>query len=170
MRTKPTLLLLAVIFIGVGLLLTLENLDIVDGISVHWPLFVLIAGSGFVMLYYQRSQNDDFLIWLGTFMILLGGFFYVLNFTTWNHLAFLWPVFIGIVGFSFLTIGIIKRNRLFGYLGIIFVGLFIVFTMVFTVSKHLWPTSFVVFGVCLLIIDFYNKKTIQGEEQHGSPD
>lgn len=164
MRHKPTLLFLAVIFIGVGLLLTLENLDIVDGISVHWPLFVLIAGSGFVMLFYHRGKNDDFLVWLGTFMILLAVFFYYLNFTTWHQLSFLWPVFIGIVGFSFLTAGIIRRNRLFGYMGIIFIGLFLTFTLVFTVSKNLWPTSFIVFGLCLLIIEFYNRKTIQGGE------
>ena len=158
MRNNSTLIFLAAIFIGVGVLLTLENMNIVDGISLHWPLFVLIAGSGFIMLFYQRNQNDDFLVWLGTFMVLLGLFFYYLNFTDWNHLSFLWPVFIGIVGFSFLAIGIIKKNRLFSYLGIVFVGMFLIFTLVFTVSKQLWPTSFVVFGLCLLIIEYYNKK------------
>ena len=163
MRNKPTLLFLAVIFIGVGFLLTLENLDLVDGLSVHWPLFVLIAGTGFVLLFYHRRKNDDFLVWLGSFMILLAVFFYYLNFTSWNQLSFLWPVFLGVVGFSFLAIGVIKKNRLFGYVGIVFVGLFIVFTMVFTVSKHLWPTSFIVFGICLLIIEYFNRKTIQGE-------
>jgi hypothetical protein len=158
MQNKPTLIFLAAIFICVGILLTLENMDIVDGISLHWPLFVLIAGSGFIMLFYHRDKDDDFLVWLGTFMVLLGLFFYFLNFTNWNQLSFLWPVFLGIVGFSFLAIGIIKKNRLFGYLGIVFVGMFLIFTLVFTVSKQLWPTSFIVFGLCLLIINYYNKK------------
>jgi hypothetical protein len=157
MRQKRTLLFLSFIFMFVGTGLTLENFKLIAGFSVHWPAFLIISGAGLIMLFYHQNKIDDVLVWLGSFILLLGIFFYYLNLTAWNQLATLWPVFLGLVGISFLTIGLIKQNRLFTYFGITFIGLFLTFTLVFTVSKDLWPMSFVVFGACLLIIEYYNK-------------
>lgn len=157
MQQKRTLLFLALIFIFAGTGLTMENLKLIAGFSVHWPVCLLVLGAGLILLFYHRNKIDEVLIWLGSFIFLLGLFFYYLNFTSWHDLAFLWPVFLGLAGFSFLAVGLIRRNRIFTYLGIIFISLFLTFTLVFTVSKDLWPMSFVVFGVCLLFIEIYNK-------------
>lgn len=159
MRQKRTLYFLAVLLIVVGVLLTLENLVIIQGISKHWPLFLIILGSGFIMLFFHKDRIDEVLVWLGTFILLLGGFFYYLNYTSWNLLATLWPVFLGLVGLSFLSIGVMKGKKLFVYLAVAFIAFFLIFTMVFAISTSLWPISFVVFGISLLIIEYLNKKT-----------
>ena len=158
MREKRTLYFLAVLFIIVGILLTLENLSILRNISQHWPLFLIIIGSGFVLLFIQGQKSDDTLIWLGTFIFLLGAFFYYLNFTSWKNLSTLWPIFLGLVGFSFLSIAIMKQNMFYVYFSVVFIGLFLILTTVFAISTSLWPISFVVFGLSLLVLEKLKKK------------
>ncbi len=158
MYHTKTLLFLAVILITVGVLLTLENLGLVAGVSRHWPLFLLILGSGFLLLFRSRQPGDAALLWLGTFILSLGVFFYYLNFTSWRLLGRLWPVFLGLVGLSFLAVGMDRRRLLFHLFAVVFVGLFFVFTLVFVVSLKLWPVSFVVFGASLLALEVLQRR------------
>jgi len=158
MQKKRTIIFLATIFIIVGSLIILENFLVIRGISIHWPVFLLITGGGFVLLFFQRENNDQVLLWLGSFIFILGLFFYYLNFTSWSKLSTLWPFFLGIIGFSFLSVGMFTREKIFAYFAISFIALFIIFTLVFSVSKKLWPISFIVFGICLIILDYLYKK------------
>jgi hypothetical protein len=143
---------------AVGALLTLENLGLVAGLSRHWPVFPLILGIGFLLLYRSRPDSDAALLWIGTFVFSLGVFFYFLNFATWRLLGRLWPVFLGLAGLSFLAVGVARRSMLFHLLATALVGLFMVFTLVFAVSLKLWPVSFVVFGAALLVMEYVHRK------------
>jgi hypothetical protein len=158
MKPKRSLTALAVLLIGTGAVLTLENYSLVAGISAHWPLFIILVGSGFVLLYFQERRRDAALIWLGSFCVPIGAFFYFLNFTSWRHMAHLWPLFLGITGLSFLVTTIATKNRVFLFLSLLFVTLFCALWLVFTVSIKLWPMSLVVFGLSLLSINFFTKK------------
>lgn len=158
MQHTKTLLFLAVILMAVGAILTLENLGLVAGASKHWPMFLLILGGGFLLLYRSRQSGDAALLWLGTFILSLGVFFYYLNFSSWRLLGRLWPVFLGLVGVSFLSLAAAGRSRLFGAFAVAFIGLFLVFTMVFAVSLKLWPVSFLVFGAALLSLELIQRK------------
>lgn len=158
MKNKKTLLFSAIIFILVGTLLTLENFSVIAGISAHWPIFLLIIGSGFTILYFQRKKTDEVLLWLGTLIFILGIFSYYLNFTSWQQLATLWPIFLGIIGSCFLSVGLVAKKVILNYFGILFISLFLIFTLVFTISIKLWPLSLVVFGICLLILEYLHNK------------
>lgn len=158
MQHTKTLLFLAAIMMAVGALLTLENLGLLHGVSRHWPLFLLILGSGFLLLYRSRQAGDAAMLWLGSFILLLGAFCYFLNFTSWRLLGRLWPVFLGLAGLSFLAVGVARRSMVFHLLATALVGLFTVFTLVFAVSMKLWPTSLVVFGASLLMLDYMRRK------------
>ena len=162
MRKKKTLYFLAVLFILVGILLTLENLNLIGGISRHWPVFLLILGAGFILLFL-KSRRDEFLVWFGSFVFLLGGFFYILNFTSWSSLATLWPVFLGLVGLSFLVTGALERKRIFVYFAVIFISLSLVLTLVFAISTGLWPLSLVFFGLSLLVLHSLKSKERENE-------
>ncbi len=164
-KTNRSLTSIAVIFILAGMILTLENFNIVRGISSHWPVLLLLTGSGFLLLYFQTRKGDAALIWIGTFLISLGIFFYYLNFTSWSHMGRLWPLFLAIVGGSFLVTTIATRSRIFLYISILFVAMFGALWLVFSVSLRLWPLSLVVFGLSLLSINFFtNKKLPQQKE------
>jgi hypothetical protein len=158
MQKKRTQTVLAMLLIIGGSLITMENYSIVNGVTFHWPLLLLIFGVGFLLLFFERKRNDPVLIWLGSFQITLSFLFYYLNATSWKNLVSLWPVFLGIVGISFLAVAIFWRKMLYIYFAGSFLALFIIFTLVFSISSKLWPLSFVVFGLSLLIIDQINRR------------
>lgn len=156
---KSSLFFLANILIVVGALLTLENLGIIHGAAIHWPIFLLMLGIGFITLFFQRLRNDEVLLWLGSCLLLLGAFAYYLNYTSWLQLETLWPFFLGIIGISFLIVGLVTRNTLLSYFAVVFISLFLILTLVFVISLKLWPMSLLVFGVCLLVLEhMYAKK------------
>lgn len=158
MQKKQTAIFLAPLFIVAGIVITLENYQIISGVSNHWPLFLLVLGVGFIMLFFQRFKTDSVLLWLGTFISALGLFFYYLNFTNWQSLSRLWPFFLGIVGASFLAVSVGTRTILCAYFSAAFLTLFAILTLVFSVSTRLWPLSFVVFGISLLVLEYLHRR------------
>lgn len=160
MKGKKTLGVLAVSFIIAGVVLTLENYSVLQGIHKLWPLMPLMIGAGFIFLFFHVRKQDAMLMWLGSFLACISIFFLCLNFTSWSSLAHLWPVFLGIVGLCFLAVSIFIRKKVFIYLSVAFVALFLALYFVFTVSSKLWPLSLVVFGMSLIIIDYVNSKHI----------
>ena len=159
MGHKKTAVFIAPLLIFAGLMLTLENFQILHGVSCHWPVLLLILGCGFCLLFFQHQQKDVVMLWLGSFITFLGVFFYYLNFTTWADLSWLWPVFLGIVGMAFLAVGIAKRSSLYIYFAAVFILLFVILTLVFSVSTRLWPMSFVVFGAGLWMLEYLHHRT-----------
>ncbi len=103
------------------------------------------------------------MIWLGSFVALLGLLFYYLNFTGWKNLAHDWPVFLAIVGLSFMSIAVFRRKMVYILSSLSFITLFIVFFLVFTVSSRFWPLSLLLLGVDLLLIDYFNRRIIKKE-------
>jgi hypothetical protein len=158
MNKKRRFTVLAALFILVGLALTLENYHVVEGVSKQWPAFIFLFGLGFTLLFYRKNKEDPVLIWLGPFLIMNSIFFYYLNYSHWSNLSYLWTVLIAIIGLSFLPVGFYTKRRLFAYLAILFITLFLSLFFVFTISLRLWPMSFVIFGVSLLTIDYFNRK------------
>ncbi|MFA5793958.1 MAG: hypothetical protein WC980_02640 [Candidatus Brocadiia bacterium] len=157
MKNKKSIIALAGLFIIAGLVLVLENYSLLSGISKFWPALILITGSGFVLLFFSRQRRDAALIWLGSFMILLSIFFLCLNNTSWTVLSYLWPVFLGIVGMSFFMTSVFAKGKVHIYMAISFITVFLVLYFVFTISYKLWPMSLVLFGISLLVIDYFNK-------------
>ena len=158
MERKKTAYILSFFLIVTGILITLENFHLIRNVSHHWPFMLLIMGLGFITLFLNRNKSDIVLLWLGTFQFFLGIFFYYLNATSWKELISLWPVFLGIIGLSFLSVVVFTGRMLYVYFASAFIALFIIFTLVFSISPKLWPLSFVVFGISLLIIDYLQRK------------
>jgi hypothetical protein len=157
MKNRSSTAFLSVILIITGIVITLENFRFLNGISRHWPALMLILGVGFSLLYFQRQRQDQVLIWLGTFINLNGLFFYYLNFTTWRSLAHDWPIFLLIIGISFIPVSACKKKMIYVLSSLSFITLFLIFFLVFTVSAKLWPLSFLFLGIDLLIIEYVNK-------------
>ena len=153
MKQRGSLGVLALLFIIIGTAITAENYSLITGAIKLWPLLPLVIGAGFAMLFFERKP-DPALIWIGSFLILLSILFYCLNCTSWSKLSYLWPIFLGIVGFAFLVADICVKNIIFLYLSILFIALFLIFYLVFAVSPKMWPISLVIFGISLLFINF----------------
>jgi hypothetical protein len=157
---KKSLTVLASLFILSGIVTTLENYRIIQGISIHWPALICLLGAGFMVLFFWGRRDDAALLWMGTFLFLLGLFFYYLNFTSWSMMAHVWPFFLLIIGLSFMAITFLTKMKVFLYLSLLFLTLFCSLYLVFDVSIKLWPASMIVFGLSLFVINFSRNKSL----------
>jgi hypothetical protein len=165
MKSRSSIIFLSIILIIAGAIITTENFNIITGVSKHWPALLIILGSGFIILFFQRQQQDIPMIWLGSFIATLGLFFYYLNYAGWKRLGHDWPVFLAIVGLSFLLVSVFKRKMVYILSALLFITLFLIFFLVFTISSKFWPLSLLILGVDLLLIDYFNKKVITKERK-----
>jgi hypothetical protein len=152
MAIKQSFVVLGVASIIIGGLLILENFGILSGIHNLWPVFPLILGIGFWFLFFGKRKIDKVLAGIGTFLICLSAFFFYLNFTSWYKLSFLWPLFIGFAGVSFISGGLFSKLKIVTYIGIGLILLSAIFILIFSVDIKLWPVSLILFGGSIVII------------------
>ncbi|MBU2561219.1 MAG: hypothetical protein KKD17_02895 [Nanoarchaeota archaeon] len=158
MRHTSSFNILAVILILLGLILLLENFGIVSGAWLIWPILPLILGVGFTMLYF-KTKKDLVLLGLGMFIGLNSLFFFYLNFTRWSLLAYLWPVFIVIIGITFLACYLLSEKKVILYLSVILMALGASFILIFVISTMLWPITLVLAGVSFIIISLFERQS-----------
>ena len=149
---------LALVLILLGLILTLDNFNIINGAFNLWPLLTLIIGIGFCLLFHKNRNKDLVLLGLGSFITMISLFFFYLNFTTWTKLSYLWPVFITTLGLSFLPPYSFSKNNIVISLGILLMAIGLSFIFIFSIDTSLWPLSLVLTGVSFLIISIFSTK------------
>ena len=158
MPKKDSFNVLAIVLIILGLLLFLDTMNIVPGIMLFWPFLVFIFGLGFCLLFYRRRKKDLILLGMGAFITLCSFFFMYLNIIGWHTLSYLWPVFPGILGASFLPPYVYSKNRAVLYMGVLLMATGAAFILIFSISTQLWPVSLIIAGGSFLILGYFGKK------------
>lgn len=158
MKHKESIGPLAVLLIVAGLVVTLENIGMVQGISKHWPVLPIILGIGFSILFLSGQWQEHAVIWFATFFSTCGLLFYYLNFSSWSRLATQWPLFLLIIGMSFFSVAWYFRKKVYFFSAVSFISLFLIFFLVFNISVRLWPLSLLLLGIDLLLINQWNLK------------
>ncbi|MFC1851081.1 hypothetical protein ACFL27_12880 [candidate division CSSED10-310 bacterium] len=152
-RIDKTFSPLAFTCILVGILLILENYSLILGISKWWPIFPLLIGIGMGHLFVVRGLGDLVMIGMATYLVSVSIFFFYLNIVGWLRLKELWPVFIGLLGLSFLSVVAFGGGRrIYYFLSFFLIVLSIFFFVIFTVDTRLWPLSLILFGLSILIV------------------
>jgi hypothetical protein len=149
---------LAALLILIGMGFLLENYGIMKGILHLWPIIPLIIGIGFCMLFYKGKKKDIVMLGIGALVTLYSMFFLFLNFTSWKELAFLWPVFIILLGIMFIVLFFYAKKRVVLHIGILLIAIGISFILVFAVSARLWPITLVLAGISFIIIGVFERK------------
>lgn len=163
MRHTSSFNILAAILILIGAVFLLDNFGIITGVVAFWPALPLILGTGFCMLFFRSRRKDPVLLGLGSTILLNSIFFFYLNFAGWVRLAVLWPVFIVILGMTFLACYIHSRETVLIYLAVFMIALGISFILVFAVSTKLWPLTLVLTGVSFIIINIVERLGKRGK-------
>ena len=159
-------LLPGIVLIVVGLAFLLSQYNVITSDQV-WPMFILAPGFGFLALYITSSNKraSSGLIIPGVITVLLGLFFFYLNFTSWNQMEFLWPIFPLIVGVSFylyfLGNGREKSERGILIPATILTAVGIIFLALAGFSYKLWPIVLIAMGALML---FTGRRTQKNNE------
>lgn len=151
-RYKTDIRPLGIVLIVVGFLFLLETFNILKGVYKLWPVFPLILGIGFWILFANYGKKEIPLVGIGTFIVLISLLFFYLNFTFWSQLAHLWQLFLIFIGLSFLSIYIYQKKGIFIYLSSLFIIIGFVFFLVFSITAKLWPISLILLGASLWLI------------------
>lgn len=152
-RNRGQFSVLAVLCILAGFLLVLNNIGIIGGVWKLWPIFPLFLGLGGIWFFKMGKGRNLIPLGIGAYLTLISIFFFALNYTTWSHMAKMWPVFIGVFGISILVIACFaEKKKWFAASGLLLVFLAAIFFMVFTIDVGLWPISLMLFGIWLLLI------------------
>ncbi len=127
-----------------------------------WPLFLLVPGLVFEVVYFRNNKLSGLLV-PGGILITLGLLFFLCAFTDYGILQYLWPVFIMAPG-----IGLLQMYYLASRVKGVFIGGIIPFAigalfMFFTLLQHTFfsvafPAVLIGIGVYFLFRFFASKK------------
>ena len=145
---------LGILFAVVGTVLAVDGLAHLSILYKLWPLLCTILGMGFIGIYNQRARREASYVMVGSYIIGFSMLALYCNFTAWNNLDTLWPVFIALLGVSMIT-GFIFGNRQPGILlsGLLFISMATVFYLVFSLNHGLWWSIFILAGASFVIYD-----------------
>jgi hypothetical protein len=153
---KNGLILVSILSVLSGALLLLENSGVASLKGVHsfWPVFPLLLGTGFLILFKQRRSFDLVLFFIGVYLVGVSVLFFFCSFYGWQVMAKAWPFFVGLAGLAAVCtarfIGTARRFLLLS--GTFFMFLSLVFFLVFNINAALWPSALVILGVWLFIL------------------
>lgn len=146
--------ILGILSIAVGVLLLMEQADILTGVHKLWPLFPAFVGTGLILLFFRRSRRDLLLLGMGVYLLVAAAVFFTCNFTSWSFLSQAWPLFVALLGLvSVLASAFAGKTRQVLWLsGLLLIIVAFVLFLVFTVNLRLWPISLVLFGTWVLLV------------------
>ena len=127
--------------------------------SNFWPFLFIAAGLIFYAVYFIRfAKPDGFegMLFPGTYLIILGILFFLLNLIGWYNMVYLWPTFVLAVAVSLGAIYLFtpkeqdsKRKDLLSSIRV----LIIISAVLYVIAAgglHLWPLALVIIGLIII--------------------
>ena len=145
---------LGLLLTAVGVILAIDTLTSLSFLYKFWPLLVALLGGGFIGIYLRRGRREAIYVGIGTFLLGASALTLYCSLTSWAVLAALWPLFIGLLGISFLSGYVFgSRTPVLLLAGLVLLSVAAVFVLVFAVDPGLWWTVFLLAGVSFVIFD-----------------
>lgn len=143
---------IGIFFILLGIAFAVESRLRFHILYKFWPLVIISLAGGFAGIYIRRNRREFFFLAISVYLALFGLLALYLNFTAWNQLSFLWPLFIGFLGLSSLFVFILhSRNRMYLFLSLFMLSMSTIFFLVFYLSGQLWWLTFILLGFSILV-------------------
>ena len=149
---KTTYTRLSILLIAIGALIAIDSFMEISIIHKLWPLLITTLGSGLIGIFIKRRTTGNLYLAAGEYLVCFSGLALYFNFTSWNHIARIWPLFILFLGIVFLTLFLVNRKkRSLLLVGLVLASISIVFLFVFTLNMQYWWTIFILIGISLLV-------------------
>lgn len=141
-----------------GILFLSENIGFISfDFQNVWPVFVILAGAGFWVGYFQDRKNYGLLM-PATILVVYGLLFLYCSLEGWYLMSHWWPVFIlgpGIGFFMMYLLGEKEKGMLVP--AFILCGIAILFMISHSGFWRYWPVALIIIGL-ILIFRNRNKK------------
>jgi hypothetical protein len=147
---------LGLILIVLAVVLILGKLGVIGFLgNLFWPIFVLLPGLLFHVLFFGRILPVGVLV-PGGMLITYSLMFFFCNIFGWGSMVFLWPGFIFGVAVGLYELHIFNRNSprgtftaawLFAVISIVFFAI----TFLFTVSSYVIAVVLIGIGLWMLL-------------------
>ena len=149
---KTTYTRLAILLIVIGILIALDSMLKISVIPKLWPLLITMLGTGLIGIFIKRKTSGSFYLAAGEYLVCFSGLAFYFNFTSWNQISSLWPLFILFLGIVFLTLFLVNRQKRFLLLvSLLLLSVSIFFLFVFSLDIQFWWSIFILTGISLLI-------------------
>lgn len=135
-------------------------------ISNFWPSFLVVGGMIFFAAYFARAEKPvgyEGLLFPGTYLIVLGALFMLMNLIGWHNMRYLWPTFVlGIpismgVMYKFASGGSDKRRKDILSSIKILTTISLVLYLITAGGVRLWPLILILIGLIIIIKGFIKK-------------
>ncbi len=148
-----------IILVILGLFLLIGELAELSWGEHFWPIFLLLGGMLFYSGYFSvkaRRSGSEGLLFPGTYLIILGGLFLLLNFIGWEYMRYLWPTFVFGVAVSLWVVrssmpieNAARRKSLKSSIITLSLISAIFYLMALKVAV-LWPVAIIVIGIIII--------------------
>ena len=143
---------LAIFLIMIGLLFAIDSLFKLSIVYRLWPVVIAILGIGLVGIFLKRKASGALYLAVGEYIICFSGLALYCNFTSWQNMARIWPLFIVSLGIVFITLFFLyRRRRSLLFLGLLVFSLSIFFFLILSFGSQFWWTIFILVGLSILL-------------------
>jgi len=159
---KKSDMIIGVGLVILGILFLSENFGYIEfDFQDIWPVFVLLAGAGFWIGYYQDRKNYGLLM-PGTILIVYGLLFFYCSAEGWYLMSDLWPFFILGPGLGFFMMYLLgEREKGMLVPASILSGIAVLFLLSQSGFWRYWPVALIIVGIVLIL------KKLTSEEKRG---
>ncbi|MFH1379957.1 MAG: hypothetical protein ABII23_06735 [bacterium] len=142
-----------IFLIILGVLFGLETYFNLKILSNLWPLILTSIGSGFIAIFYKREKREAIYLGIGIYIICFSLLALYCNFTSWENIGSLWPLFLGFAGISFfITYIFYRRVKLYLFIATSLFSITAIFFLVFSVSNNYWWLILIFLGISILMV------------------
>lgn len=143
---------LAILLIMLGLIFALDSFLGIPFVYKLWPLIVSFLSFGFLGIFIKRKRRDPAFISIGVYLLCFSILALFFNFTSWDLMLYLWPLFILFMGLAFLSIFLFsKKSKIILLLAALFILLPILFFILLSGSSEYWWVVLILAGFSIII-------------------
>ncbi|MFW6137843.1 MAG: hypothetical protein ACOC7U_01590, partial [Spirochaetota bacterium] len=114
-----------------------------------WPALVFLAGMGLYVYYFSLKNKRLFVLLLAIFMVISAVPLFVLTFTSYNNINYLWPGFLFALGMGLLSVHFYgKKRKITFFLSSLIISVSLLAWIIYSVKSRFG----LIIGVILLLI------------------
>jgi hypothetical protein len=150
MTTVQQSRLQGIVLIVLGILFLALNMSTIR-LREIWPVFFVLLGLYFVLLFISDRKNYGVLMPASVFIV-MGGLFLYCTIEGWYAMGMLWPFFLIGPGLGFFLMYFFgKKEQGLLVPGYILTGLGVLFLFIFAEGMYLWPLLLIALGIFMLV-------------------